>query len=220
MIRDSIKMFSMIVSYLPVQPLIVEAGAYDGKNTIQMATQWPHGTIHAFEPVPAMAERLVYNTRHISNIVVHPYALSERNGTELFYVMHKKRAPHQPSQTGSLLEPQDAMHPRMVRGQTIEVTTCTLDTWAADNQITHIDLLWLDTQGTELTILEHAPTMLSHTRVIHIEVNFVQRYANQPTSDEVMAFLTNHNFTFIGVDADKASGRLFGNALFVHNIFL
>jgi hypothetical protein len=43
---------SLIATYLPANPTIVEAGAHIGVDTVQMSKRWPRGTIHAFEPIP------------------------------------------------------------------------------------------------------------------------------------------------------------------------
>jgi len=48
-----------IAKYLPVNPVIIEAGAYIGNDTLEMSKVWPKGRIYAFEPVPMLYEKLV-----------------------------------------------------------------------------------------------------------------------------------------------------------------
>ena len=38
--------------FAPDNPIVVEAGAHVGSDTIEMSKLWPGGTIHAFEPIP------------------------------------------------------------------------------------------------------------------------------------------------------------------------
>lgn len=118
---------------LPDNPIIIEAGAFDGKDTITLATFWPQGTIHAFEPVPEIFSLLQKRTQNFSNIVRHAYALSDANGTASFYVSEKPSRPGKPFQAGSLLQPKerlqysDAQYP-----QAITVPTITLKKWATE----------------------------------------------------------------------------------------
>ena len=53
--RHSIKQF------LPKNPVIVEAGAHIGRDTLKMHAIWPQATIHAFEPVPPLFKQLKKN---------------------------------------------------------------------------------------------------------------------------------------------------------------
>ena len=46
------------LKFLPENPVILEAGAHKGKDTVEMAKLWPAGTIHAFEPVPSLFKKL------------------------------------------------------------------------------------------------------------------------------------------------------------------
>src|SRR6478752_5555739 len=102
-------LFSTIAPYLPENPIIVEAGSFDGRDTIRLHRQWPAATIHAFEPVPEIFQMLQDNTREIPNIVRHPYALSDVTGTAIFYVSESPKRPGKPFQAGSLLEPKERL---------------------------------------------------------------------------------------------------------------
>jgi len=44
-------------AFLPEKPVILEAGAHKGKDTVELAKIWPKGTIHAFEPVPTLFKK-------------------------------------------------------------------------------------------------------------------------------------------------------------------
>ena len=182
-----------------------------------MAQRWPQGTIHAFEPVPEIYERLLKNTTKHTNIAYHPYALSNKNGTELFYVSERPTKPGIASQAGSLHAPKERLTKSpLIFPRTMMVNTITLPTWAAQNDITHIDLLWLDTQGHELAILQAAEQFLPHIRVILAEVSFIESYHNQPLYNDVVQWMTQHGFEHIGCDFADQTKTFFGNALFVN----
>jgi precorrin-6B methylase 2 len=47
--RDTIS-YEICARYLPANPVIIEAGAYDGSNTRDFCRFWPECQVYAFEP--------------------------------------------------------------------------------------------------------------------------------------------------------------------------
>lgn len=215
-IFNSHKAFEVIKPFLPENPVIVEAGAFDGNDTRKMALQWPQGIIHAFEPVPEIYKRLLKNTDMLINVRQYPLALSDHTGTSEFYISEKPTKPGVASQAGSLHKPKERLSrspiifPRMTTVQTI-----TLDQWANENGISTIDLLWLDTQGHELAILQAAPKMIHNIKVVLAEVSFIESYEGQPLYKDVVAWMSHHGFEQVGCDFVDDTKSFFGNALFV-----
>ena len=78
--------------------------------------------------------------------------------------------------------------------ETFEVKTDTLDNYCEKNNIDNIDVLKIDTEGSELEVLEGAKKILQKTNIVLIEVlderkNFKKKY------DNVINFLErNYNF--------------------------
>lgn len=215
-IFNSHKALEILKQFLPDNPIIVEAGAFDGHDTKKMVAQWPQSTIHAFEPVPEIYERLLKNTSMLPNVHQYPLALSDHTGESEFYVSEKPDKPGIASQAGSLYKPKERLSrspiifPRMTTVQTV-----TLDQWADENGITAIDLLWLDTQGHEIAILQAAPKMINHIKVIFAEVSFIESYEGQPLYEDVVAWMVEHGFEQVGCDFVDTTHSFFGNALFV-----
>lgn len=205
--------------HLPKNPVIVEAGAFDGKETIKMATMWPHSTIHAFEPVPAIFERLVKNTAHLPNVKRYPLALSDSVGMATLYISEKPQKPGQASQANSLLKPKERLKlsPLTFPG-TLDVPTTTLDVWAQEYNIPQIDFLWLDLQGYELNVLQAAPKTVAQVKAIYTEVEFVEAYEGQYLYDDVKSWLEAQIFVMVGKDFDENPTWFFGNALFIKRI--
>jgi FkbM family methyltransferase len=77
---------------------------------------------------------------------------------------------------------------------TARVRLTTLDRWAADAGVERIDVLKLDTQGSELDILKGARRMLATIRTIEVEVEFNPIYRNQPLFGDVDRFLRRRGF--------------------------
>lgn len=209
---------NVVARYLPDNPIIVEAGAYIGTDTIKIAQQWPHGVVHAFEPVPDIFARLQENTQPYPNIYIYQQALSDKNGTASIYIAEKKEKPGISTQASSLHAPKERLHlSPIIFPRTITVHTMTLNTWAHQHNIAHVDMLWLDLQGHELAVLQAADAILSTVSVILIEVAFVQAYEEQPTVEQVIAWMQQTHFVCVGRDFIDQHQWFFGNLLFVRS---
>ncbi len=215
LIFKSEAVFDIVRPYLPSDPVIVEAGAFNGQDTKKFASFWPNCTVHSFEPVPAIFNKLVSNTQHLPQVHRYPLALSSTTGTAPFFVAEKPTKPGVPTQAGSLLAPKERLHHSPIQfPHTITVPTITLDTWAHEQQINCVDMLWLDMQGNELSVMQASPQMMSTVKIIHTEVSFIESYAYQPQYTEVRTWLENQGFTLIGTDFTEPPTWFFGNALF------
>lgn len=209
---------SVIKKYLPCIRTIIEAGAFDGHDTQQLAAAFPNARIHAFEPVPEIFELLKKNTHHLGNVYRYPYALSTYTGNATFFVSEKPSRPGKPFQAGSLLPPKERLLWSDVRyPKKITVPTITLDDWAEQYQIPSAELLWLDTQGHELDILQVSSHFLSQITAIYTEVNFIHAYERQPLFNEMLHWLSSNSFVLTGKDFTNEKEWFFGNAFFVRH---
>jgi len=207
---------SVIKQCLPENPIIVEAGAFNGRDTQNMAQTWPQSIIHTFEPVPQLFAIVQKNTNRYDNIYCYSYALSNKNGSALFHVSEKPTKPGIPSQAGSLRVPKERLNYSSIHfPYSITVPTITLDTWAQECQINHIDFLWLDVQGHELTVLRAGQHILQTVSVILTEVGFFENYAGQPSYTDLKNWLESHGFNLIGRDFTTMQQWFFGNLLFI-----
>lgn len=200
-----------IQQFLPSDPIILEAGAHIGRDTLKMIKLWPNATIHAFEPAPHLFEQLQNNTQEIATIHRYPLALSDTTGTQTFYVSHGINA------VSSLLEPTDYFTPQSVSFTPIDQKTITLHEWARHYGIQYIDFAWLDMQGFEYAMLKASPEFLSHIHVMLIEVAQVHRYKNDVLFETLKEFLQHHNFI---VDTLAIGHKGWGNALFINQKFM
>lgn len=211
------KVLELAQKYLPHDPIIIEAGAYDGNDSIYMSSYWPLAKIYAFEPVPELYSKLVNKTKSYSNIYPFSYALGDANKKVDFYVSAFNYNQKEPSASSSLLEPKEHLQyaDYVVFNQKIEVDMLTLDTWADLQNIDHVDMLWLDMQGYELNMLKACPHILSTVKVIYTEVEFVEAYKDQYLYQDVVSFLERLGFKLLAQDfvtGDK--NRWYGNVLF------
>jgi FkbM family methyltransferase len=199
-----------IEKYLPDKPLIIEAGAHIGRDTVKMAKRWPSSSIYAFEPITHLYEQLVTRTNIYPHVTCIPKALSHRNETRSMFVSgdrsHAASSLHEPD-TITIESPSISFTPT-----DYTITTTRLDTWCVEQNITHIDFMWLDMQGGEYNALVSLGDMINHVHMIYTEINITQRYKNHPLFDEYCSWLESKGFTLI---AYELSRKTWGNALFV-----
>lgn len=215
------EIIGLVAPYLPDCPIIIEAGAFDGTDSIKLIKQWPQATIHAFEPVPQLFERLVQKTAKHPQIHPHQLALDAHDGSALFYISEKRERPGMPSQANSLRQPFKRLaHSPIHFPHAITVTTISLATFMQQQHIERIDMLWLDAQGHEMTIMQSLGPALAKVGVIVAEVSFIEAYRDQPLYDEIKQWLDQQGFTEqLCTFADRTSW-FFGNAAFINKALL
>ena len=208
------KIFDMIKSYLPTNPIILEAGAYNGTDSISLADYWKDGQVYAFEPIPELYDSLNEKKQQRTNIKFYQLALGDTIGILPMYVSSWNTNPNSPSGSSSLLAPKEHLThaPEVIFNKTINVPVTTIDQWAKENGINHIDFMWLDMQGYELNALKASPAILSTVKVIITEVEFVEAYQGQYLFKDVKQWLEEHGFTMITYVNHYG---WFGDALFI-----
>ena len=189
---------------------VVEAGAFDGKDSIRFATLWPLSQVYSFEPIPSLAEKVKENTRNYSNISVIEKALvGNANKVSLVHTFSDSNSAHGSS---SLLQPADHLKiaPEVQFNEITSVDCMTLDDWYQISELQTIDLLWLDVQGAELDVLRAGRIALRNTRVCHLEVSRKSLYLNGATFRDIKSFMKQMGFKAVAVRIPVRSG----NAIF------
>src|SRR5579871_5376753 len=152
---------------LPYNPVFVEIGAYCGKETCLTAQIWPKSKVYAFEPNPrafALLNKAVREQK-MNNVKIYPVAVSDHNGSASLYLCYGPNGndltyePH-----SSLLPPSDSMLVEY-QGPSIDVPCIVLKDWCEQNQIDHIDVLRLATEGLELSILQSSIDVLENIKI-------------------------------------------------------
>lgn len=209
--------FNFVKDYLPPDPIIVEAGGFDGGDSLKMAFFWPYGQIYTFEPVPELFQEIKAISENCPNI--HPYqiALSDSIGQATFYLSVFASDPSHVSASSSLLPPKKHLRhaPHIKFPSTLEVPTITLDAWAKDEGIDHVDFLWLDMQGYELNMIK-ASDLAKNARAIWMEVEFVEAYAGQYLFKDVLSWMEANDFQLAATNFNLKNPKSWcGDALFV-----
>jgi FkbM family methyltransferase len=196
--------------YLPVAPVIVEAGAHNGTDTVELAQLWKQGSVHAFEPVPSLFFELRKKTQNLANVFCYPLALAAQQGKQRLNVSGGDS-----DGSSSLLEPalHRTFHPGVTFDNKIEVEAVTLDSWARDHAVGNIDLLWLDLQGMEPAVLRSSSRTLSGVRAVYAEVSLEKVYEGTELYPQFRAWMESQGF---GVVQEFLPFPDMGNVLFVH----
>ena len=209
--RDTIS-YEICARYLPANPVIIEAGSYDGSNTQEFCRFWPHCQVYAFEPVPSAYDRLLKVAADFP-AQVHPQNMALGSQTRISEMHVSVVGLSGGEQSSSLLAP-TATHQEFpfvgFRDETIPVKVTRLDEWAVVTNINRVDFLWLDLQGMELAALEGSGDLLSGVSAIHCEVQIIPLYENAPLYPDISRWLQRRGFRV----AREAIFRRGGNVLF------
>ncbi len=189
----------LIKTLLPDNPIIIEAGAHKGRDTIKMAKLWPNGRIHAFEPVPSLFAELTAITAGYPQVTCHPVALSDKESEATLYVSSGAS-----TAASSLLEPHTyrAERPEVLFNP-LPVYTTTLTRWSTLHGLLAVDFLWLDMQGGELAALEGAQNLIPQLSALVVEVNLTERFKGAPTYEEILAWAYRNSFKAVLQDIPK-----------------
>lgn len=213
---NSVQVLRFIKPFLPPNPVIVEAGACDGSDTVKMAIFWPRGHIYSFEPVPELFQRIKKRTQPLRNVTVYPIALSDHNGWAKFYVSVSAHD-DQIAGSSSLLPPKEHLkaYPDVLFPRIIDVGAMTLDKWAGEAGVNHIDFMWLDMQGYELNMLNESE-LAKKARAIWLECEFIEAYEGQYLFNDIQQWMEENGFNLIATDFDIQNPEgYYGNAMFI-----
>lgn len=196
--------------HLAQDAVIVQAGAHNGMETLELARMFPGGQIHAFEPVPRLYEELQRSTIGCPNVTTYRMALGDTEEVRSMWIAGGAQ-----DASSSMLPPKDHLDvfPEITFENVIPVDVTTLAAWARREGIDRIDGLWLDMQGYELAALKAAGDLVATTRALVLEVSAAELYEEAPLWPEVRAWLEGAGFS---IEAEKwdATGT-WGDALAV-----
>jgi FkbM family methyltransferase len=171
------------------EPLIVDGGANQGITVASFLKHFPGCAVHAFEPVPFLAELLRKRYPNTNGVVVHQKALGSENGKARFKVMDYHSA-------SSFLEPTTTAK-SYHKTEYNNYSETEVEMTRLDNCFTSApfpDILKLDLQGYELEALKGCGALLRNLRIIATEIEFVPLYEKQPLFGDIDRFLRENGF--------------------------
>lgn len=160
---------------------VVDIGAHIGTYTVLAAEKVGiTGKVIAIEPEPNNYKVLVenINLNNFKNVIPTDIALSDHDGTEKFYFYDRS--------TCHSLVPEDNK-----KNDFIEVKVQTLDNLLDKLNLKKVDIIKIDTEGSEIPILKGAEKTLKNNPAVKI---FVASYHYQGEMQEVKTLLQNFGF--------------------------
>jgi len=174
-----------------------------------------------FEPDERSSKALDVLDQGCASYTILPHLLAGQEGTTLFNLCRKPTV-------SSFYEPNLSVlknFPDVERFDildTMSIPCITLDSLG----LLDVDLIKIDTQGSEKEILQGAGKTLSGCLGVEVEVEFLNIYKHQPLFGDVSSYLTGCGFTFIDFlslhrwERQEFTGEgqaIFGDALFLRS---
>lgn len=157
----------------------VDIGAYEGHWSKSVRRIFPDTEILMVEPLPDKREKLKTLAADISASVKHEL-LSEKSGQVVdFYLGSCGSSIHEPL--------------RFRIGETIQLTSSTLDDLLREGTLRGPDLLKIDVQGAEDRVLRGGETAISQVEVLIIELSIVNSYSRGLLFQDMVKFLADRD---------------------------
>ena len=187
--------------------MIFDVGAHKGQTSSHFCKLFPHSIIHAFEPSPTLSAEIEKNLSKRKNIRCHNFALGETN------------------EKAFLTRPDSDLCGQVVKAQennSTSISVLRLDEFCLVENISAIDLLKVDVEGNELSVLKGTSGMIEKNaiRAILLECDFNKEDKQHSYFFDIFDFLSEENFCFHGlfdvVRYSPSYGIGFCNALFLN----
>lgn len=147
-----------IIQFITNVRTIVDVGANVGAATLYFAAQYPQARVLAFEPFPSSYELLVRNLAAFPNVTAMNFGLFDQNKQVPLYLGVQDPV------TNSI-----ALGAEVAQDAFVTVTLREAKAVLAEHGIERIDILKLDTEGSELPILRSISSLMAKVSVLYIE---------------------------------------------------
>jgi FkbM family methyltransferase len=191
------------------QAVIADVGAHLGQTAQRYRASFPQAAIHCFEPFPASFDTLRRTLAHDKGVHVHRVALGAAPG-------HATLNVNRSSATNSLLRSDERAatywgREVLVTETTVDVPVTTLDAFCAERAISHVDILKLDVQGTELEVLAGSTRLLREQAIdlVYMEMIVAPTYVGQHDLHDYLGLFRAHGYVlFDFYNPVRRNGRL------------
>ena len=173
------------------KPVVIDVGANKGQTIDLLRRTLAKPRIFSFEPNPTLAIGLEQKYSAYG-VMVEAMAVGSSEGISLLNVLEN-------NELSSILELQrndtNPFSDTLVR-EVISVPITTIDSYAERQNLTHIDLLKIDTQGFDLEVLRGAAKTLRRRAVdnLLVEVNFASLSKGQGSFGDIEQFLADKGY--------------------------
>lgn len=203
---------------------ILDIGSWHLEQSMELNYLFPQANIYAFEPVPTSYENCLSKASKFNNIHVFNRALTNFCGESSFYPVNPELSSTPNVGASSLLKFKDGLNGSFFNQKweqdEIKVKTDTLDNWSVNNNINHIDIIWIDVQGSELQVFQGGDKILNNTKVILTEVGLKPYYEGHSLKPDIDSFMSRKGFSEVMESFEFNGADCEGNTIYINNRFL
>jgi len=169
---------------------IFDIGSLNGIESVKFTEKLQGISVYTFEPNQESYNNVLISTEGIDNISVYKLAVSDFNGQSDFFITYENMG------GSSLLEPKLLNKTGHQIGKT-EVNVVKLSDWCPSNNIESVDLMWMDTQGSELNIFKGMGDLLHGVKGIYVESSNIPYYHGAANKVDVIEYLSNYGLQLV-----------------------
>ena len=169
--------------YLGERPIIMDIGANKGQSIQRFEKIFKEPEIHSFEPIKFESDKLLKRYKDKSNIIINNLAVGDVSELKKFNISKKLVLLLSIKNSSSRWLDIRARQTKLSRNDIIldkveEVGVIKLDEYCEKNNIEHIDLLKIDTEGYEDKVLEGALNLIKSNKIsmIFVEIQLGNVY--------------------------------------------
>ena len=137
--------------------VVMDVGANVGAASVFFSLSYPDATVFAFEPAGLPYGLLAANSESHANVKTHNFGLYS---SDVEVPMYRGKY-----ETGM----SSVVQSESTRNESDVITLKSVRNWLADNSISRVDILKVDTEGCEVPILEAMADLLPAVKVIYLE---------------------------------------------------
>lgn len=194
---------------------LFDVGAHWGQDSLHIARDHSDVTVYAFEPTPELAQRLREQSKDFSSRYhVFEQAISDYNGESQFHLVVGDTGSASLNTFSDGLDKSWPGRTDFVVRKTITVPVYRLDTWLEKftPEITKIDHLHIDAQGSDLAVLKGLGEKIHIVESGVVEVPQhpdLRLYKGQHTKEEALEFLKQKGFTIKNITSQVNEDNIF-----------
>lgn len=190
-------------------PVIFDVGAHVGQTSLEYRRRFPRARLFAFEPFPPSYAKLQTALALDPDASAFALAFSDKVGSQVLHV--------NPAEATNSLLPTDPAASRiwgtglLESHDRVEVTTSTIDDFCTTRSLDRIDILKLDVQGAEFSVLRGAAASLAAGRIglVYLEVIVAATYEGQHGLHEYLQLMDGVGYQWVDLfNPLRGAGRL------------
>lgn len=201
-------------------PKIIEIGAHFGEDSVRFSETFANAEIFCFEPDPRCVKVFKKYVKN-KNIKLFPIALSDKNGTAEFYQSYDNNIVDFVPNKYDWIDVKDYNDNKLSNSGSsslkagyrnnldkIVVETKRFDDWYIENNISDIDLVWIDVQGAEKEVLDGIGDIINNIGLIWIEYG-EKEYEGALSREETILYMKEKGFLMVdALSSNSESGDL------------